>query len=107
MIVRNRPFAFVRPKESSQPVSSPMQRRSNTDGTKFQYGWNQVPVWMEPSSSTDGTKFQYGWNETYPFSRKLRPLADFIFSLYLYPHLQSCTGRMVRPLARVNWLPNE
>ena len=56
MIVRNRPFAFVRPKESSQPVSSPMQRRSNTDGTKFQYGWNQVPVRMEPSSSTDGTK---------------------------------------------------
>ena len=63
MIVRNRPFAFVRPKESSQPVSSPMQRRSNTDGTKFQYGWNQVPVWMEPSSNTDGTKFQYGWNQ--------------------------------------------
>lgn len=56
MIVRNRPFAFVRPKESSQPVSSPMQRRSNTDGTKFQYGWNQVPVWMEPSSGADGTK---------------------------------------------------
>lgn len=85
MIICNRAFAFVRPKESSQPVSPPVQRRSNTDRTKF----------------------RYRWNETYPFSRKLRPFADFIFSLYLYPHLQSCTGRMVRPLARVNWLPNE
>ena len=39
-----------------------MELSFNAGEIRFQYGWNPVPVRMEPSSSTDGTQFQYGWN---------------------------------------------
>ena len=38
---------------------------SSTDGTRFQYGWNPVPVRVEPNLSAD----------------VMEPFAEFIFSL--------------------------
>ena len=50
MNIRNAPIKHI------HALTVRMERRYSTGGTRFQYGWNPVPVRMEPGSSTDGTR---------------------------------------------------
>ena len=67
MNIRNAPIKHI------HAVTVRMKRRYSMSGTPLQYGWNPVPVWVEPGSSTGGTRFQYGWN---PHGLKHRGFAD-------------------------------
>ena len=82
MNIRNAPIKHIhavtvrmkrRYSMSGTPLQCSFRFGSNTGGTRFQYGWNLVPVRMEPGSSTGGTRFQYGWN---PHGLKHRGFAD-------------------------------
>ena len=50
MNIRNAPIKHI------HAVAVRMKRRSSTGGTRFQYGWNSVPVRVELGSSRDGTR---------------------------------------------------